>query len=185
MSRAAKGADCKSAGYAFAGSSPASPTTVPSAPAARSLFGPMRSHRCRPCFTVECMSRCLDIRPAIADSQTQRGCSSMVEQQPSKLNTRVRFPVPAPDLRSAVEFAPAVRSRSMAEAVSGVTSRTRHLRSFRPTFACANSAGGPPRRCSGQHSPAFRGCVPGQCQRLVRARSTISSPRPLNTAFSM
>ena len=27
MSRAAKGADCKSAGYAFAGSSPASPTT--------------------------------------------------------------------------------------------------------------------------------------------------------------
>jgi hypothetical protein len=26
MSRAAKGADCKSAGYAFAGSSPASPT---------------------------------------------------------------------------------------------------------------------------------------------------------------
>ena len=25
-----------------------------------------------------------------------RGCSSMVEQQPSKLNTRVRFPSPAP-----------------------------------------------------------------------------------------
>ena len=24
------------------------------------------------------------------------GCSSMVEQQPSKLNTRVRFPSPAP-----------------------------------------------------------------------------------------
>ena len=30
MSRAAKGADCKSAGYAFAGSSPASPTTLKS-----------------------------------------------------------------------------------------------------------------------------------------------------------
>ena len=29
MSRAAKGADCKSAGLAFAGSSPASPTTFP------------------------------------------------------------------------------------------------------------------------------------------------------------
>ena len=29
-------------------------------------------------------------------SGRQRGCSSMVEQQPSKLNTRVRFPVPAP-----------------------------------------------------------------------------------------
>ena len=28
MSRAAKGADCKSAGYAFAGSSPASPTSL-------------------------------------------------------------------------------------------------------------------------------------------------------------
>ena len=27
-----------------------------------------------------------------------RGCSSMVEQQPSKLNTRVRFPSPAPML---------------------------------------------------------------------------------------
>ena len=27
--------------------------------------------------------------------KSQRGCSSMVEQQPSKLNTRVRFPSPA------------------------------------------------------------------------------------------
>jgi hypothetical protein len=27
----------------------------------------------------------------------KRGCSSMVEQQPSKLNTRVRFPSPAPN----------------------------------------------------------------------------------------
>jgi hypothetical protein len=31
-----------------------------------------------------------------------RGCSSMVEQQPSKLNTRVRFPSPAPSDRSMV-----------------------------------------------------------------------------------
>src|SRR5260221_12174550 len=29
-------------------------------------------------------------------SSLARGCSSMVEQQPSKLNTRVRFPSPAP-----------------------------------------------------------------------------------------
>src|SRR5262249_11010278 len=29
-----------------------------------------------------------------------RGCSSMVEQQPSKLMTRVRFPSPAPSLES-------------------------------------------------------------------------------------
>src|SRR5665647_1973109 len=28
----------------------------------------------------------------------RRGCSSMVEQQPSKLNTRVRFPLPAPTI---------------------------------------------------------------------------------------
>ena len=27
------------------------------------------------------------------------GCSSMVEQKPSKLTTRVRFPSPAPDLK--------------------------------------------------------------------------------------
>src|SRR3954462_13902919 len=29
-------------------------------------------------------------------SGPNRGCNSMVEQQPSKLNTRVRFPSPAP-----------------------------------------------------------------------------------------
>src|SRR3954452_17937242 len=35
-----------------------------------------------------------------------RGCSSMVEQKPSKLTTRVRFPSPAPKLtcRGHVEF---------------------------------------------------------------------------------
>ena len=30
------------------------------------------------------------------DQMFRSGCSSMVEQQPSKLNTRVRFPSPAP-----------------------------------------------------------------------------------------
>src|SRR5450759_3559333 len=30
------------------------------------------------------------------DSVVKRGCSSMVEQKPSKLTTRVRFPSPAP-----------------------------------------------------------------------------------------
>jgi hypothetical protein len=34
-------------------------------------------------------------RPAVLGDR-RRGCSSMVEQQPSKLNTRVRFPSPAP-----------------------------------------------------------------------------------------
>jgi hypothetical protein len=35
---------------------------------------------------------------AVSDrgADSRRGCSSMVEQQPSKLNTRVRFPSPAP-----------------------------------------------------------------------------------------
>ena len=59
VSRAAKGADCKSAGVAFVGSSPTSPT--------------IRFSSAKVC-----------------------GCSSMVEQQPSKLMTRVRFPSPAP-----------------------------------------------------------------------------------------
>src|SRR5688500_1187927 len=58
VSRAAKGADCKSAGFAFVGSSPTSPT--------------------------------------ILGKTNEGGCSSMVEQQPSKLMTRVRFPSPAP-----------------------------------------------------------------------------------------
>ena len=40
MSRAAKGADCKSAGYAFAGSSPASPTTSVQARSMCRLCGP-------------------------------------------------------------------------------------------------------------------------------------------------
>src|SRR5262249_47286827 len=35
-------------------------------------------------------------RPAWRVRSGIRGCSSMVEQQPSKLNTRVRFPSPAP-----------------------------------------------------------------------------------------
>ncbi len=67
MSRAAKGADCKSAGYAFVGSSPTSPTTIGSKSLVRMI--------------------------------AFRGCSSMVEQQPSKLMTRVRFPSPAPSFR--------------------------------------------------------------------------------------
>ena len=68
VSRAAKGADCKSAGYAFVGSSPTSPT----------------------------MARHAGRRGMRVRLPTSRGCSSMVEQQPSKLMTRVRFPSPAP-----------------------------------------------------------------------------------------
>jgi hypothetical protein len=38
----------------------------------------------------------LQTAPGRCISGPERGCSSMVEQQPSKLNTRVRFPSPAP-----------------------------------------------------------------------------------------
>src|ERR1700710_67062 len=36
------------------------------------------------------------LRRGVIVDRPARGCSSMVEQQPSKLNTRVRFPSPAP-----------------------------------------------------------------------------------------
>ena len=51
-----------------------------------------------------------------------RGCSSMVEQQPSKLNTRVRFPSPAP------AFAREAREGCRAEALSGAGGLFRELR---------------------------------------------------------
>jgi hypothetical protein len=49
------------------------------------------------------MGNALSARPLPSAAQIgiespSRGCSSMVEQQPSKLNTRVRFPSPAPAL---------------------------------------------------------------------------------------
>src|SRR5947208_10991787 len=80
MSRAAKGADCKSAGAAFVGSSPTSPTR----------WSEERDRRTRS-GGVELVGD-----PAHDAAAKARGCSSMVEQQPSKLNTRVRFPSPAP-----------------------------------------------------------------------------------------
>ena len=65
-----KGADCKSAGYAYVGSNP-TPST----------------------------SRRFDRVTPGPWAGIRRGCSSMVEQQPSKLMTRVRFPSPAPIFR--------------------------------------------------------------------------------------
>ena len=43
--------------------------------------------------TMLCIEECLDERSLVA---AVRGCSSMVEQQPSKLMTTVRFRSPAP-----------------------------------------------------------------------------------------
>ena len=172
MSRAAKGADCKSAGYAFAGSSPASPTififwtaksrgrakcrphpeergfaarregarsscyiptqslvlrdallrNAPQDEGLNEAFVLMASSRNAPWRSMVRLSferwiatsaskppckgwwRMHANEPLPPPCQTapggaylrQRGCSSMVEQQPSKLNTRVRFPSPAP-----------------------------------------------------------------------------------------
>src|SRR3990172_8434047 len=68
-----KGTDCKSVGFAYAGSNPAPSTSQgPEGNIQKSGFLPP------------------DLWPLTC------GCSSMVEQQPSKLMTRVRFPSPAP-----------------------------------------------------------------------------------------
>ena len=72
-----KGADCKSAGSAFGGSNPP-PSTIYCWILAYIL-----------CGRFWCWNWVL---------QYQRGCSSMVELQPSKLTMRVRFPSPAPDV---------------------------------------------------------------------------------------
>jgi hypothetical protein len=76
-----KGADCKSAGSAFEGSNPSPSTRCP-----------------RP--------RAGGADRVAAARFDARGCSSMVEQKPSKLTTRVRFPSPAPALHGAGRQSP-------------------------------------------------------------------------------
>ena len=66
-----KGADCKSVGSAFEGSNPS--------PSTRILAG-------------------IEGRALRRSGEIRGGCSSMVEQKPSKLTTRVRFPSPAPTI---------------------------------------------------------------------------------------
>src|SRR5678815_3319715 len=78
-----KGADCKSAGSAFEGSNP-SPSTREQATGDRE-----QADGAGPCQRRELL-------PAPDLCYLTRGCSSMVEQKPSKLTTRVRFPSPAP-----------------------------------------------------------------------------------------
>ena len=85
-----KGADCKSAGSAFEGSNP-SPST---------------NHGSRPRETGNRFGRSAPHCESSLLCRPMRGCSSMVEQKPSKLTTRVRFPSPAPrDLVSKREYA--------------------------------------------------------------------------------
>src|SRR5690554_6375324 len=82
-----KGADCKSVGLA--------PTLV------RIQLPPPACVLCiaRPGFTVAPQGSMLaqhKQQKSGAGETNLRGCSSMVEQQPSKLMMRVRFPSPAP-----------------------------------------------------------------------------------------
>jgi hypothetical protein len=78
-----KGADCKSAGHAFEGSNPSPSTKGVEATNLEARPAGLGCDR-RP------VDRCR------SDRFGRRGCSSMVEQKPSKLTTRVRFPSPAP-----------------------------------------------------------------------------------------
>ena len=97
-----KGTDCKSVGYAYVGSNPTLSTTAgPEAPliANRSIARSIRglAFRRRSCAELKVLKRSLRKQ---GDTLRFRECgySSVVEQQPSKLNMRVRFPLPAPDL---------------------------------------------------------------------------------------
>jgi hypothetical protein len=88
-----KGTDCKSVSLAYVGSNPTSSTTA----------GTDRlAHRSKPDSVLE---RLCAIYVLLYPSRVREdarsseicGYSSVVEQQPSKLNMRVRFPLPAPD----------------------------------------------------------------------------------------
>ncbi len=82
-----KGADCKSVGSAFEGSNP-SPSTN------RDRRNQKTGSSCL-AVASDAGRGCARLRHSDLRLLT-RGCSSMVEQKPSKLTTRVRFPSPAP-----------------------------------------------------------------------------------------
>ena len=54
-----------------------------------------QNHRCH-CFLIDARRSVDGNRPVVRQQERPSGCSSMVEQKPSKLTTRVRFPSPAP-----------------------------------------------------------------------------------------
>ena len=115
-----KGTDCKSVGYAYVGSNPTPSTSL------RRVQGHGRAGQ--PGTKWAGTKRAGPKRQGChgevrrtktggeeQESRTSRGCSSMVEQQPSKLMTRVRFPSPAPTVFRA---APGRESRQGADAKS-------------------------------------------------------------------
>ena len=89
-----KGTDCKSVSLAYVGSNPTSSTTA----------GTDRlAHSSKPDSVLEWLCAIYVLLYSAASRRSARiseicGYSSVVEQQPSKLNMRVRFPLPAPDL---------------------------------------------------------------------------------------
>ena len=110
-----KGSDCKSDGNAFAGSNPALPTT--------SGAGQVPPKR-RQVMThvVMTSSSCMRRQHGVDRhlEPTPSGRSSMVERQPSKLYTWVRFPSPAPP-RHDVETAPPCERERLLQADSDWT----------------------------------------------------------------
>ncbi len=95
-----KGSDCKSDGSAFGGSNPPPSTRYDDSWTGR-IRGPVGPNL-RPRVRVQC------------------GCSSMVEPQPSKLMTWVRFPSPAPLMATVV-----CRARAVAACAPHLIGRAR------------------------------------------------------------
>src|ERR1043166_477880 len=99
-----KGADCKSAGSAFEGSNPSPSTTRGTAPKKTELLGTARAAKqawqkhlaSLHAGPKQSGGRSRQSVCELGNRKRERGCSSMVEQKPSKLTTRVRFPSPAP-----------------------------------------------------------------------------------------
>ena len=90
-----KGADCKSAGTAFGGSNPP-PSTSFDGLTRGLVSGPWPEVEGPPMAAPFRFGRLFRVVPADGGTVGHRGCSSMVEPQPSKLMMWVRFPSPAP-----------------------------------------------------------------------------------------
>jgi hypothetical protein len=91
LPKRSNGSDCKSDGYAFAGSNPA----LPNEESRGSRVESQEPDNLSTTVSAFAGSRLSTLR-----SRPAGGCSSMVEQQPSKLMTRVRFPSPALNVKS-------------------------------------------------------------------------------------
>jgi hypothetical protein len=107
------GPDCKSGGYAFGGSNPPLPTSNARVRTPRAHgMGPVLGSPAG-CFRSSSLSVGPGSRARAAPARAPlRGRSSMVELQPSKLITWVRFPSPAPNSHPTSSRSPALTGRS-------------------------------------------------------------------------